>query len=74
MGRRNGEFFTDIVSLEAEVLAHQEHLAGAGGQRSEALLQRLEERLLLEGLLGPGLRRLAPVAARVEEGVQIIRR
>ena len=74
MGRRNGEFFTDVAGLEAQVLAHQEHLAGARRQCREALLQRLEERLLLERLLGPGLRRLAPVAARVEQGIEIVRR
>ena len=74
MGRSNGEFFTDFVRLGAEVLAHQEHLPGARRQRGEALLQRLEERLLLERLLGPGLRRLAPVAGAIEELVQVIRR
>ena len=72
MGRRDAQFFTDIVGLEAQMLAHQEHLAGARGQRGEAFLQGLEERLLLEGLLGPGLRRLAPVAALVEERVEVV--
>src|SRR3982751_5065408 len=69
VGRGDAEFLTDIVSLEAEVLAHHEHLAGARGQGGEALFQGLQELLFLKRLLGPGLRRLAPMPGLVEQRV-----
>jgi hypothetical protein len=56
------------------VLAHEEQLGGAGGKLAEALFQHLEELLRLERLLGPGLRRLAPVAGGVEERVEVLER
>ena len=47
MGRRDADFFTDIGGLEAQVLAHQEHLSGARGKHGEAALERLQELLVL---------------------------
>src|SRR5437867_5348618 len=74
MGRGDAELRTDFGGGKAQVLAHQEDLAGARGEQGEALLQRLQEFLLLERLLGPVLRRLAPVAGRVEQGVEVLER
>jgi len=69
--RGEAEFLTDFCRLDAEMLAHQEYLSGARGQIAQALLERGEELLVLERLLGPVLRRLAPVAARVEQRIQV---
>ena len=74
MGRGDTELLTDFFRVDAEVLAHEEHLCGAGGKLAEALFQHLEELLRLERLLGPGLRRLAPVAGGVEERVEVLER
>ena len=74
MGRGDAELLTDFFRVDAEVLAHQEHLRGAGGELAQALFQHLEELLRLERLLGPGLRRLAPVAGGIEERVQVLER
>ena len=74
MGRGDTEFLTDFCRLDTEVLAHQERPPGARGQAAEAFLQHLQELLRLERLLGPGLRRLAPVAGGVEEGIEVLER
>jgi len=74
MGRRDAELLTDFFSLDAEMLAHEEHLCGARGQPGEAVFQHLEELLRFERLLGPGLRRLAPVPGGVEERIQVLER
>ena len=74
MRRREAQFLTDFRRFDAEVLAHQEHLPGARGEPAQAFFQRGEELLVLERLLGPLVRRLAPVAGRVEEGIQILER
>ena len=71
MGRRDAQLLTDFCRFDAEMLAHQEHLPGARGQSSEALFQRFQELLVLERLLGPVRRRLAPVAGGIEECVQV---
>ena len=72
MGRGDAELLTDFCRLGTQVLAHEEHPAGARGQPAEALFQDLEELLALERLLGPGLRRLAPVAGGIKQGVEIL--
>ena len=41
MGRRDAELLTDFFRLDAEVLAHEEHLRGAGRQAGEAVFQHL---------------------------------
>ena len=74
MGRGDAKLLTDFFRVDAEVLAHEEHLRRAGGELAEALFQYLEELLRLERLLGPGLRRLAPVARAVEERIQVLER
>lgn len=74
MGRGDAELLTDFFRLDAEVLAHQEHLRRAGRELAEALLQHLEELLALQRLLGPGLRRLAPVSGGVEERIELVER
>lgn len=74
MGRREAQLLTDFCRLDAEVLAHQEHLPGARGQPAQALFQRGEELLVLERLLRPLLRRLAPVARGIEKSLQVLER
>src|SRR5258706_14872311 len=74
MGRREAELLTDFCRLDAQVLAHQEHLPGARGQPAQAFLERGEELLVLERLLGPLLRRLAPVARGIEQRLDILER
>ena len=74
MRRGDAEFLTDFCRLDAEVLAHEEHLCCAGGQPAKALLEHLQELLALERLLGPGLRRLAPVAGGIEQCVEVLER
>jgi hypothetical protein len=56
------------------VLAHHERLCRARRQPAQAFFQRGEELLVLERLLGPVLRWLAPVAGGVEQGVQVLER
>src|SRR5258706_5547706 len=74
MGRREAELLTDFCRLDAQVLAHQEHLPGARGQPAQAFLERGEELLVLERLLGPLPRRLAPVARGIEQRLDILER
>ena len=74
MGRGDAELLTDFFRVDAEVLAHQEHLRRARRELAQALFQRLEELLRFERLLGPGLRRLAPVAGAVEQRIQVLER
>ena len=74
MGRRETQLLTDFLRVDAEVLAHQENLSGARGQLAQAFFQRVQELLVLERLLGPRLRRLAPVAGGIEEGIQVLER
>src|SRR5438105_14673142 len=45
MGRGDAEFLTDFCRRNAEMLAHQEELRGAGGEPGEALLEHLHELL-----------------------------
>src|SRR5688572_5411727 len=74
MGRRYGEFLTDLAGLEAKVLAHHEGLRGLLRQAREAHLQGGKEAPLLEGSvrLGPRRGHLEPVAALVEQGLEFI--
>jgi len=74
MGRGDAEFLTDFCRRDAEMLAHQEELRGARGEPGEAVLEHLHELLRFERLLGPGLRRLAPVAGGVEERIEVLER
>jgi hypothetical protein len=74
MGRGEAQLLTDLGRFDAQMLAHQEHLAGARGELAQALFQRGQELLVLERLLGPVPRRLAPVAGGVEQGVQVLER
>jgi hypothetical protein len=57
------------------VLAHHENARRALGQRAQAGFQRGEELLLPQRALGrlPFLRRLAPVAAPVEQFLEVVR-
>ena len=66
MGRGDAELLTDFFRLDAEVLAHEEHLRRAGRELAQALFQSFKELLRFERLLGPRLRRLAPVASGIE--------
>ena len=74
MGRGDAELLTDFFRLDAEVLAHEEQLRRARRELAQAVLQHLEELLRLQRLLGPGLRRLAPVSSGVEERVEVVER
>ena len=74
MGRGDAEFLTNFFRLDPEVLAHEEHACRARRQPGEAVLEDLQELLRFERLLGPGLRRLAPVAGGVEERIEVLER
>jgi hypothetical protein len=56
------------------MFAHEEHLAGARRQHLQAALERGKKLLVVERLLGPRLRRLAPVAGLVEERFEVLDR
>src|SRR4030095_6177514 len=69
------QFLTDLVSFQSEMLSHHEGLRGLVRKTLEAFLKSGEEPLLVERRLGgrPSRRHLDPVAALVEQGVELVR-
>src|SRR3954469_23346156 len=74
MRRGDAHFLTDLVSLEAHVLAEHEDASRLRGQAPQAFFQGGEELFLRERRIrvGPRARKFMPMARAVEERIEVV--